>query len=77
MEDINLGSEVGEIHMWREEQTQRGEVCTTRSSGVWKLNPIGLILKFIRIPMTPIWLPVPEKLVKRDRFPGLCMKEKH
>lgn len=38
MEDINLGSEVGEIHMWREEQTQRGEVYTTRSSSVRKLT---------------------------------------
>ena len=47
MEDLNLGSEMGEIYIEREEQTQRGEVCTTKKYWCSEINPIGLILKFV------------------------------
>lgn len=59
--------------MYMETQTQRGEVFTTESQ---EINPIGvgLNLIFVCSSYDTTGLLIPEEMMSKDRFPGLCME---
>ena len=69
MEDLNLGSGMGEIYVEMEKQAPRSKVCSTKKSQSEKMNPGVLTLRFVWTAQEAA-----EERTRTDSFSHHCME---